>query len=104
VRYKSAPYHDKRMFVMAGIKYSYDIQSKSRVRQLNNSIRVSPTDFQFEAGAGIQMFFPYFIFSPEIKFSHGLGNILIYRDGHQPTSVLEKLMSRTFTISLHFEG
>lgn len=104
VRYKSAPYHDKRLFVMSGIKYSYDIQARSRTRQLANSIRISPTDFQVEVGAGIQMFFPYFIFSPEMKFSHGLGNILIYRDGHQQTSVLEKLMSRTFTISLHFEG
>jgi hypothetical protein len=105
VRYKSAPYHDKRLFVMAGIKYSYDIQSKSRIRQVtSNAVRISPTDFQGELGVGMQMFFPFFIFSPELKFSHGLGNILIYRDGHQPTSVLEKLMSRTFTISLHFEG
>lgn len=104
VRYKSAPYYDKRLFVMGGIKYSYDIQSKSRARTIQNNLRISPTDFQVEMGAGIQMFFPYFIFSPEIKFSHGLGNILIYQNGQRESNVIEKLMSRTFTISLHFEG
>jgi hypothetical protein len=104
VRYKSAPYHDKRMFVMGGIKYSYDIQHKSRGRICPTCLKVSPADFQVEMGTGIQMFFPYFIFSPEIKFSRGLGNILIYQNGLQESNVIEKMMSRTFTVSLHFEG
>ena len=104
VRYKSAPYYDKRLFIMGGIKYTYDIQSKSRSRTTLNNLKVAPSDFQVEMGAGIQMFFPYFIFSPEIKFSHGIGNILIFQNGQRQSSVIEKLMSRTFTISLHFEG
>ena len=104
VRYKSAPYHDKRLFVMAGIKYSYDIQSKSRGRQLSQYARISPTDYQAEFGVGIQMFFPYFIFSPEFKVSHGLGNMLIYNREIRDATAIEKLMSRTFTLSLHFEG
>jgi hypothetical protein len=106
VRYKSAPYRDKRAFVMAGIKYSYDIQSKSRSRQSSTIPRISPTDYQAEVGVGLQMFFPYFIFSPEIKFSHGLGNILIYSPASdlRGATNIEKLMSRTFTVSLHFEG
>ncbi len=104
VRYKSAPYNDKRLFVIAGIKYSYDIQAKSRTRQIGNTVRISPTDFQAEFGVGMQMFFPFFIFSPELKFSQGLGNVLIYRADLRESTVLEKLISRTFTISLHFEG
>ena len=104
VRYKSAPYNDKRFFVTTGLKYSYDIQSKNRDKIIINSLKVSPTDFQFEVGAGIQMFFPFFIFSPEIKFSQGLGNILIYQEGVPQSGILESLISRTFTISLHFEG
>lgn len=104
VRYKSAPYRDKRLFVMAGLKYSYDIQSKSRARIVSNNLRIAPNDFQFEIGAGVQMFFPFFIFSPEIKFSHGLGNILIFQNGLRESSVIEKLISQTFTISFHFEG
>jgi hypothetical protein len=52
----------------------------------------------------MQFFFPFFIFSPELKISQGIGNTLIYNPALQESTVLEKLLSRTFTISLHFEG
>jgi outer membrane protein with beta-barrel domain len=106
VRYKSAPYKDKRVFAIAGIKYTYDVASNSRVRKekSTNLIKISPHDFIFEIGAGIQFFMPLFIFSPEIKFSQGLGNILIYNGQLEQSRILETLKSRTFTISLHFEG
>jgi hypothetical protein len=57
-----------------------------------------------EYGAGIQFYLPYFIFSPEIKFSHGIGNVLLYNRSLQESTVLEKLLSRGFTLSFHFEG
>lgn len=104
VRYKSATYHDFRLFVIGGVKYSFDVASDSRTRQAAGLVKIAPTDFQFEYGAGIQFFFPYFIFSPEIKVSQGINNILIYNDALQQSTVLDKVLSRTFTISLHFEG
>ena len=104
VRYKSAPYHDFRLFIISGVKYSFDVASDSRTRQAAGLVKIAPTDFAFEYGAGIQFFFPYFIFSPEIKISQGLNNVLIYDDKLQQSTVLEKVMSRAFTISLHFEG
>ncbi len=104
VRYKSAPYHDFRLFVIGGVKYSYDVASDSRSRQAVGLVKISPTDFQFEYGFGIQFFFPYFIFSPEIKVSQGINNVLIYNDRVYQSTILEKVMSRTFTLSFHFEG
>ncbi len=104
VRYKSAPYHDMRAFVIAGVKYSFDVAGDSQTRQAKDLIKIAPTDFAAELGAGLQIFFPYFIFSPEIKFSQGLSNILIYDNKLERSTVLEKLFSRGFTISLHFEG
>lgn len=104
VRYKSAPYHDFRVFVIAGIKYSYDVASDSRTRQSAGLVKIAPTDFQIEYGAGIQFFFPYFIFSPELKISQGLNNMLIYNDRLEQSNVLEKVLSRCLTLSVHFEG
>lgn len=104
IRYKSAPYNDMRMFVIAGIKYSFDVASQSRARQADTLVKIAPTDFAVEFGAGVQLFFPYFIFSPEIKFSRGLGNSLIYDNNLIQSTVLEKVVSRGFTLSLHFEG
>ena len=104
VRYKSAPYHDFRLFLVGGVKYIFDVASDSRTRQAGGLVKIAPTDFQFEYGAGIQFFFPYFIFSPEFKISQGINNVLIYNDRVQQSTVLEKVNSRTFTLSLHFEG
>jgi hypothetical protein len=103
-RYKSDPYEDLRIFVIGGVKYSFDVASKSRTRQDANLVKVTPTDFAVELGAGVQFFFPYFIFSPEIKFSQGISNGLIYNRDLEFSSVLDKILSRTFTISFHFEG
>jgi len=104
LRYKSAPYKDIRLFVIAGVKYAFDVASESRARQAETLVKIAPNDFSVEVGAGIQFFFPYFIFSPEFKVSHGIGNILIYNPNLEESTVLEKILSRTFTVSLHFEG
>lgn len=106
VRFKSDPFHDMRVFVLAGAKYTYDVASNARIRQeqANRIIRISPHDYSLEIGAGCQFFFPFFIFSPEIKYSQGIGNILIYNTKLSQSTVLEKVLSRTLTISLHFEG
>jgi hypothetical protein len=102
LRFKSEPYKDKRLFLVAGLKYSYDVQSNSKSRK--TLIKIAPHDFQYEVGVGMQMFYPYFIFSPEIKFSRGLGNILLYDRTQNEAKVLENVVSQIFTISFNFEG
>ena len=104
IRYKSAPHNDMRMFVVAGIKYAFDVASDSRARQADTQIKIAPTDFSFEYGAGVQLFFPYFIFSPEIKISHGINNVLIFNGDLEESNVIEKVLSSGITFSLHFEG
>lgn len=104
IRFKSKPYKDKRAFVVAGVKYAYDLSSNSQSRLSTDLIRISPHDFQYEIGVGMQFFFPYFIFSPEIKYSRGMGNILLYNNNLNEARVLEQVVSEIFTISFHFEG
>jgi hypothetical protein len=104
IRYKSAPYRDMRMFAVTGVKYTYDVNNNSRARNNQSLIKISPHDFMFELGAGMQFFFPYFIFSPELKVSTGIGNVLLYDNSLNESKVLEKVLTHAFTISLHFEG
>jgi hypothetical protein len=67
-------------------------------------LKIKKNDYGVEGGIGFQFFLPYFILSPEIKFSYGLSNIhardadLIY------SSVVDKMNSRMLMFSLHFEG
>ncbi|MBX7162607.1 MAG: PorT family protein [Saprospiraceae bacterium] len=105
IRFTSAPYKDKRFYVLAGVKYSYDFSSNSRSdKNKFDIIRISPHDFQVEVGIGMQFYMPFFIFSPEFKFSHGLGNLLIYDKNLVESTIIEKLFSKIITFSFHFEG
>ena len=104
VRYKSKPYKDFRVFVVAGGKYSIDLASNSRAQKAEDLVKVLQHDFAIEFGAGFQVFFPYFILSPEIKFSYGVMDILSRDDDLIYSSTVDKLFSRGFAISLHFEG
>jgi len=104
IRYKSEPYRDMRLFALTGVKYTYDVNSNSRARNNQLLVKISPHDFQFELGTGIQFFFPYFVFSPEIKVSTGIGNVLLYDQQLEESKVLEKVLTHVFTLSFHFEG
>lgn len=106
VRYKTLPYKDFQAFVLVGVKYGFDMASNSRARNTATltPIKVAASDFAIEYGAGFQIFFPYFILSPEIKISQGLGNVLIYNKNQSYTSILDRIFSRAITISFHFEG
>ncbi len=106
LRFKSEPYKDKRMFLLAGVKYDIDVASNSRAQRdkARFLVQVSPHDFSVEVGAGVQFFFPYFIFSPEIKFSQGIGNVHIFKDELLESSILDNVLSRMVSISFNFEG
>ena len=90
--------------MLGGVKYSFDVSNKNRAVEAQSILKIAPTDFAIELGGGLQFFLPFFIFSPEIKYSHGLNNILIYNGQKETSKVLDKVFSRTWTVSLHFEG
>ena len=102
LRYKSTPYKDKRVFVIGGLKYGYDVAGNSDSKK--SILKFSSHDFQWEVGLGMQFFYPYFIFSPEIKFSRGITNNLIYDNQLVPAKVLENIFSQVISISFNFEG
>jgi hypothetical protein len=104
IRFKSAPYKDKRAFVSANIKYGYDVSSNSRSRRTENVLKVAPHDYQWEVGVGMQFFYPFFIFSPELKLSRAINNSLIYNGALQESNVIESMNSQFVTLTFNFEG
>lgn len=103
-RYKSKPIKDFRMFVMAGVRYQYDLNSNSKARKSQDLVKMKPHDFQIEYGFGFQYYFPYFILSPEFKMSHGVLDLNVKNDGLIYQRVLERMLSRAFTVTINFEG
>ncbi len=104
MKFKSDSYRDMKIYLMGGMKYSYDLSSNAKARNAEDIVKVSAHDVSIDYGFGFEFYFPYFIFSPELKLSNGIFDLhsrdpnLIY------SRSIDKLFSRTILISIHLEG
>ncbi|MBK8444279.1 MAG: PorT family protein [Sphingobacteriales bacterium] len=105
LKYKSDRFNDNyRFYVMSGLRFDYDLASNSKKRRANDIVKLGRFDVAAELGFGFEIYFPMFIFSPEIKISRGLNNVHVPTDNLRYSDVIGALRSRTITISFQFEG
>jgi len=95
-------------YLLAGMKYTYDLASNEDVDNTNldinkQVIKLKKSDWAYEVGAGIEVYLPYFKFAMELKTSFGLKNILI-NDNTIFSNPIEKLNSKIILVSFTFEG
>ena len=91
---------------LVGGTLSRDMQSQSDVnQQLTDDfiLRLEKGNRTLDVGAGVDLFMPFFKFGIEGKFQFGTRDVLIHDDSVYARP-LEKLKTRTFIISLCFEG
>lgn len=104
VRLKSDRINNFRVYTLAGAKYDFDLASNAGARNTDNMLKIKKNDYGIEGGIGFQFFMPYFILSPEIKFSYGLSNIHSRDTELIFSNVVNKMNTRMLMFSLHFEG
>jgi hypothetical protein len=104
VRLKSDRINNFRVETLAGLKYDFDLASNAGARNAEDIVKVKKSDFGVEAGIGFQFFFKYFILSPEIKISQGLGNVHVRDEALKYSNIIDQMKSRMILFSLHFEG
>ena len=59
-------------------------------------------NYSLDIGFGVDIYFAYFKFSPEIKYSYGLKNMLIDQ-GNEFNKMINRLSTRGILVSLTFE-
>jgi Outer membrane protein beta-barrel domain len=94
------------VYVIAGGKFSIDMASQKDVNQdldEETVIKLVKNDYSAEVGGGADMFLPYFKFGVELKMGIGIPNILI-DDETRFSTPLQSLRSKTWTVTLTFEG
>jgi len=107
LKMKGARLNNVRPYVITGLNYRYDLAAKKEYDDRNNVyLRLKRPDWYYEAGAGLDIYLPYFKLSVELKMSNGMGNI-IFNDpapGYsQYRNAIEKLKSQMWVIAFHFE-
>lgn len=104
IKFKSAAYKDMKVYVLAGVKYAYDFSSNADARNAEGLVKINANDLAINCGFGFEIYFPYFIFSPEIKLSNGILNLHATDPLLQESYVMDKLFSRTLLFTIHIEG
>lgn len=105
IKFKSSRHGNVRFYVIGGGKVSYDFGSESKVSRDPDKpiVAIDPWNYYYEYGCGLDMYFFYFKFSPEIKLSKGINNILTPFDDNYSGS-FSRLRSNMIFFSLNFEG
>ncbi len=103
LKYRARRINNYRPYLIGGGAVKYDLETLRTVRGNSDfTIRQTPMDFFYQFGFGIDWYFVYFKFSTEFKFEFGTRNIL-KPASVEYVSVIDKLYSRMFVVSFHFE-
>ncbi|MCB2376744.1 PorT family protein [Hymenobacter sp. BT635] len=101
VKFHSERRRNTRVYVVGGIKPSINVGNR-RKDPLRNQLQAASGDLALEYGIGLDLFYPLFKFAPELRFSHGLNNLLIPDKSVYSTS-LQSMKSNSVTLYLNFE-
>tara|TARA_B100001142_G_scaffold322640_1_gene371306 strand:+ start:56 stop:727 length:672 start_codon:yes stop_codon:yes gene_type:complete len=103
IKYKSERYNNFRAYVIGGIKYSMDIASQDEIDDEGQEIvKLKRNDLMGEIGFGLEFYLEYFKFSPQIKISYGVLNLLT-KDQSVYTQSINKLTTNGWMLSFTFE-
>ncbi len=105
MKYKSKRSHNKRFYWVGGVTYRYDFASDIDTERSNTKpiVALYPATFSYDFGAGLDLYYEFFKFSPEIRISNGLGNSMV-PDSFIYSSSLSRMSPKLIQFFLHFEG
>ena len=101
LKYRSDRGNNGRLYVLLGPKLSIDMSSFEKLSD-NENLEFKSQNYSLDIGFGIDIYFKYFKFAPEIKYSYGITNIL-EKQHNEYDNYLNSLSSRSILISLTFE-
>lgn len=101
LKFKSDRIHNYRWYLLGGVKHSLDLASKKEVED-DNIFKIENNDLAVEFGLGLDFYFEFFKFSPQIKTSFGVKNLLV-QDGTYFVEGIDGIYTRSFLINFTFE-
>jgi hypothetical protein len=99
LKYKSERRGNSRMYLIGGINPSFEAKGRND-EEGDEKLSLKDSNLAIEFGFGIDIYYPFFKFSPEIRFSKGITNL---RENNNSYSLgLERVTTNTVTLYLQF--
>jgi hypothetical protein len=102
LKFKSERRENLRMYMIGGVKPAIEASGKKELKNVTSALEVTGGNLSLDVGFGLDIYYPLFKFSPELRFSRGMVNVLdntknIYG---QP---LQRVNTNTITLYLLFQ-
>jgi hypothetical protein len=102
IKFKSSRVDNHRMYLIGGLKAIVEGGRRREDTGLDDRINVLRSDLAVDIGLGSELYFSFFKFSPELRYSFGLGNILGPGDS-DTTKALQRLSFNSVSLILNFQ-
>lgn len=102
-KYKSERRGNTRMYFIGGVKPGIEASGKNDIDEVSDeNIDIKAFNLSADVGFGIDIYYPLFKFSPEIRFSKGITNMLGSEDNVFGAGI-DRLNTNTITLYLLFQ-
>lgn len=102
LKFKSERRDNLRMYMIGGIKPAIEASGKKELRNVTSALEVTGSNVSLDVGFGLDIYYPLFKFSPELRFSKGISNVLDNKNNiyGQP---LDRVNTNTVSLYLVFQ-
>jgi hypothetical protein len=102
LKFKSERRDNLRMYMIGGVKPAIEASGKKNLENVTATLEVTGANLSLDVGFGLDIYYPLFKFSPEVRFSRGIVNVLDNRTNKYGMP-LERLNTNTITVYLLFQ-
>ena len=102
LKYQSDRRRNTRAYMIAGLSPVLTASNR-RSDPLRNQLRALDSDLTLEYGVGLELFYPLFKLAPELRFSHGLRNLLVPHNDVFSQS-LQRMSTNSVTLYLNIQN
>lgn len=103
LKYKSVRRGNYRMYLVGGINPSVRVGGKKDLDKEEDKLNIKDTNIAIEFGFGLDVYYPFFKFSPEIRFSRGIVNNVASETNFYNKGI-DRLTTNSISLFLYFEG
>jgi hypothetical protein len=102
LKFKSERRENLRMYMIGGVKPGFEASGKKGIEKTETTLEVKNINLSLDVGFGLDIYYPLFKFSPEIRFSRGITDVLANRN-NKYGAPLERVNTNTINVYLIFQ-
>ena len=104
LKYMSVRRKNLKMYIVGGVKYGIEASGKNKENNTTEEgLIIQGSNLSLDFGFGFDMYYTHFKFSPEIRFSRGLSNMLLANKSNDLSLGIKSLNINTITLYLLFQ-